>query len=77
MGIFLKNCIDCGELFKGGESALICEPCMEKNRSDWDKVRAYLHTHKEVTAGACAEATGVPDRVIRLFIKQERIRIVG
>lgn len=77
MAIFMKNCIGCHTLFKGGEDDMCCKECLDLYREDWDKVRGFLHFHKDVKVGDVVEQTGVAEKVIRLFIKQEKIRVVG
>ncbi|MDR0963477.1 MAG: hypothetical protein LBM60_02530 [Clostridium sp.] len=72
------RCEQCGGvmIFKGvGEYA--CEDCGLLAYDDYGKVRLYIETHPGANSSDIEEGTGVPGRVIRRLLREERIEIAA
>ena len=69
-------CKECGGVmvYKGvGEYK--CEDCGILDYDDYGKARNYIETHHGATAAQVSEATGVPQKTIRIMLKESRLEI--
>ncbi|SMC35515.1 hypothetical protein [Papillibacter cinnamivorans] len=72
-GYTVKTCEYCGRLFQSIGTD-ICSACSEKLDRDFVKVREYIYENPEnVSIADILENTEVPEKVIRLFLKEGRI----
>ena len=58
----LRYCTECGRLFAyPGYGPNICRDCLNKDQTDFDKVREYLETHDSSLPKTVVD-TGVPPK---------------
>ncbi|MGN0156954.1 MAG: hypothetical protein ACI39N_06875 [Lachnospiraceae bacterium] len=71
-----RNCKSCGEAMEyRGLGEYVCEKCDIREFDDYGKVRNYIETHRGATAIEIEQETGVPKRVIRQLLREERIAV--
>lgn len=73
-----RICEKCGGvmIFKGvGEYR--CEDCNELAYDDYGRVRLYIEEHKGATAAEIESAIGVPQRTIRMMLKEGRLEVAA
>lgn len=73
-----RTCEKCGGvmIFKGvGEYH--CEDCGTVAYDDYGKVRLYIEQHRGATAAEIESAIGVPQRTIRLMLKEGRLEVTA
>ena len=71
-----RVCKECGGvmIFKGvGEYH--CEDCGAVDYDDYGKVRLYVEQHPGATISDTEAATGVPHKVIRQLLREERLEV--
>ncbi|NLM04468.1 MAG: MerR family transcriptional regulator [Clostridiales bacterium] len=71
----LRNCANCGRAFAYIGSDL-CSRCGDSDEDDFKKVKLYLYDHPGATIREVSEETGVEERKILRFLKEDRIEIV-
>lgn len=71
-----RICRRCGREFTDS-ATLLCPICYTPDEEAFVKVRDYLRDFPGRKAEEVCEATGVPTRIIRKFLRQERLEIVG
>lgn len=69
----LRYCTECGRLFAyPGYGPNICRDCLNKDQTDFDKVREYLETH-DSSLPKTAIDTGVPPKKLYQWVREERL----
>ncbi|GGG06212.1 hypothetical protein [Paenibacillus abyssi] len=68
----LTNCAGCGQLILKKQS-LFCNPCIEEQKADVEKVKDYLQTHPNPSLLDLHEATGIPLKTLHLLMKDSVI----
>lgn len=72
-GYTVRTCEYCGRLFQSLGTG-VCSACSEKLDRDFVKVREYIYDSPEsVSIADILEHTDVPEKAIRLFLKEGRI----
>ncbi len=70
----VRQCKKCGRLFQY-TSGLVCPECSEKIDRDFVLVRDYLYKHEQADIKEISENTGVEEKQILVFLKEERLSI--
>ena len=66
-------CAECGgEMVYKGVGEYQCEQCKAVVYDDYGKVRLYVEQHPGATISETEAATGVPHKVIRQLLREER-----
>ena len=64
----LRYCASCEKLFSAIGNTKLCPECREKEAEQERKVTDYVREHQGVTIKDAAEATGVPDRILKRMV---------
>lgn len=64
-----------GELVYKGVGEYQCGQCGDVVYDDYGKVRLYVEQHPGATIGETEAATGVPHKVIRRLLREERMEV--
>ena len=71
-----NTCAECGgELVYKGVGEYRCEQCKAVVYDDYGKVRLYVEQHPGATIADTEAATGVPHKVIRQLLREERLEV--
>lgn len=62
-------CKICSKFFEQNGSAT-CPECLKKDKLQYDKVRAYVETHRGATVLDVINATGIPFKTIMRFVEE-------
>ncbi len=69
-------CAECGgEMIYKGVGEYQCEQCKAVVYDDYGKVRLYVEQHPGATISDTEAATGVPHKVIRQLLREERLEV--
>lgn len=70
----LRNCSKCGRVFayKGVD---VCIRCLDGEEDQFKLVKEYLYDHPGATVNELSEATGVSERQILRYLRENRIEI--
>ncbi|OPJ56057.1 TIGR03826 family flagellar region protein [Alkalithermobacter paradoxus] len=71
----LINCRKCGRAFGSVNGEQYCSKCRDDDHDDFIKVRDYLYDNPGATVKEVSEETGVSEKKILKFLKEERIEI--
>ncbi|KXZ39056.1 flagellar operon protein TIGR03826 [Alkalithermobacter thermoalcaliphilus JW-YL-7 = DSM 7308] len=71
----LINCSKCGRTFGSVNGEKYCSKCRDDDYDDFVKVRDYLYDNPKSTIKEVSEETGVSEKKILKFLKEERIEI--
>ena len=66
----LKNCQQCGKIFRPVNREKICRDCMIKNEEKEREVLQYVRDNPGVTMKEAADATGVSDKFVKNMANQ-------
>lgn len=69
----VKNCYLCGALTKN-ESGL-CDDCQEENQYKLRKIKDFLWDHPNSTVHKIHKETGVDEKLIRKYIREDKFII--
>lgn len=69
----VKNCKACGKLFNVMASERICPDCQKKLEDKFQEVKSYLEDNPNSSVDAVSEATKVPTKQIRQWVREERL----
>ncbi|MGI6176575.1 MAG: MerR family transcriptional regulator [Christensenellales bacterium] len=72
----IRQCRMCDGLFQYIGNP-ICMNCMDELDRMFIKVREYLHDHSEADVAEVSEKTGVDQKYILKFLKEERLSLSG
>jgi flagellar operon protein (TIGR03826 family) len=72
----LTNCQECGKVFASAGSK-VCPNCRQSEEEKFKLVKDYLWDHPNSTVPAVSEATGVEEKTIIKFIKEDRLQSEG
>lgn len=76
MSANIRQCKDCGMIFQSlGDS--VCPDCRESRDGAFIKVRDYIYGHPSANLMDISAATGVAERLILEFLKEDRLSISG
>ena len=71
-----NTCAECGgELVYKGVGEYRCEQCKAVVYDDYGKVRLYVEQQPGATIADTEAATGVPHKVIRQLLREERLEV--
>lgn len=74
MGMDIRQCKMCGKLFQTyGDS--ICMNCVDEKDRSFLLVRDYIYAHSKADVAEISEKTGVQQRWILDFLKEERLSL--
>lgn len=69
-------CTRCGRLFDyQGFGGLYCHACRERDTVDFDKVRTYINQNGRSTIFEVVEATGIPEKYVKQYLREGRLEI--
>ena len=71
----LKNCVKCGRAFAYVDSDL-CSRCGGGDEDDFKKVKLYLYDHPGANVVEVSEETGVSEKQILRYLRENRIEII-
>ena len=72
------TCEECGgELVYKGVGEYRCEQCDAVVYDDYGKVRLYVEQHPGATISETEAGTGVPHKVIRQLLREERLEVAA
>lgn len=71
----IKQCSQCKGIFQVYANESICPKCMEKLDQDYMKVRDYLYQHPRADIMELTEGTGVAEKHILNFLREERLSL--
>lgn len=66
-----------GELTYRGVGEYQCESCGDVVYDDYGKVRLYVEQHPGATIAEAEAGTGVPHKVIRQLLREERLEVAA
>lgn len=72
----LAKCVRCEDLFDKGDNS-VCPACRPDEDCDFEKVRACLEGHPEISAEAVAELAEVPLKVVMRMVDQGAVTNVS
>lgn len=72
----LINCQECGKIFASAGQQ-VCPACKESDEKKFKLVKDFLWDNPNSTIGVVSEATGVEEKVIIKFIKENRLQSEG
>lgn len=71
----LRNCSNCGRAFAYVNSDL-CSRCGGSDEDDFKKVKMYLYDHPGANVIEVSEETGVTEKKILRYLRENRIEII-
>lgn len=71
----VKQCSECRGIFQAYANETICPKCREKLDRDYVKVRDYLYVHPRADVPELAKETGVDEKYILNFLREERLSL--
>lgn len=69
----VKNCKACGKVFNAVSNEKICPECQKKLEEKFQEVKQFLTENPNSTVDAVSEATRVPTKQIRHWVREERL----
>ncbi|CCU80833.1 flagellar protein [Halanaerobium saccharolyticum subsp. saccharolyticum DSM 6643] len=72
----LINCQECGKVFASAGQK-VCPNCRKSEEEKYELVKDYLWDHPNSTVKTVSEATGVEEKLIIKFIKDNRLQSDG
>jgi len=69
----VKNCYICGDLTKNNSG--LCDDCQEENQYKLRKIKDYLWDHPNSTVKKVHKETGVDEKLIRKYIREDKFII--
>ena len=69
----VSNCYICGDLTKNQSG--LCDDCQEKNQYKLRKIKDYLWDHPNSTVKKVHKETGVEEKLIRKYIREDKFII--
>ena len=69
----VKNCRRCRRLFNYLSGQQICPACKEEIEQQFQKVKAYIQDHRNVSVVEVAEECEVEESLIRQWVREERL----
>jgi len=70
----IRQCSNCGRLFQSFGNA-ICMDCTDEMDRCYIQVRDYIYAHPEATIAEITEQTGVKEKWIMEFLREERLTL--
>lgn len=74
MGANIRQCRQCGKLFQTFGSG-ICPGCAEELDRCFKVVKSYLYDHPDANVFETAQSTGVSEKIILDFLREDRLSI--
>lgn len=71
--VAIKNCARCGRLFTGVDD--ICPACLAEEQEEFDRVRAYLISHRNASVAEVSAQTGVAVAQIHRWVRAGRLKV--
>ncbi len=71
MGI--KNCRKCGKMFNYISGEAICPQCREAAEAKFQEVKKFVQENKQATINEIVDSCGVDSKVIKQWIREERL----
>ena len=72
----VKNCKSCGRLFNYiGGGPKICQSCQKELEEKFQEVKAFLKKNPKAPLAIVTEETGVTEKQIKQWIREERLTI--
>lgn len=72
----LINCQECGKVFASAGQK-VCPDCSKSEEEKYELVKDYLWDHPNSTVKTVSDATGVEEKLIIKFIKENRLQSEG
>jgi flagellar operon protein (TIGR03826 family) len=72
----LINCRECGKVF-ASTGQKVCPDCRKSEEEQFELVKDYLWDHPNSKITKVSEATGVEEKIIIKFIKENRLQSSG
>ena len=69
----VTNCRGCGILFNYISGPQLCPNCQKKSEERFQKVKTYVQENKNTTLEKIAEETETPLKLIKQWIREERL----
>lgn len=73
----LKNCKNCGVLFKTSRKETLCIKCIEEELEAFKIVREYVYDNPEALIMEVVEATGSTKAKILQYVREGRLILIG
>ncbi|UUZ79518.1 hypothetical protein LJK88_30860 [Paenibacillus sp. P26] len=70
----VDHCPKCGKVYQKNLRNL-CQSCIDSYEDDYNRCNAYLRDHRKSTNAELSQATGVSERQIIGFIKENKLPI--
>ncbi len=71
------NCERCHKVFQPTANQKECPTCKQADELDFRRIKDYLYDHPGATASEVATVLNVSMRVIKFYLKEERLEIIG
>lgn len=71
------ECIRCHRLFQSPNGEEICAKCAGEEDEEFGKIREYLSAHRGASSSDVMREVGVSLKLIKRYLKQERLEIIG
>ena len=68
-----RACRACGKIFNYISGIAICDACKKKREEQFQEVKKYINDHRGATMEEVTEETGVSQKLLRQWIKEERL----
>lgn len=69
----VKNCKACKKLFNVVSNEVLCPSCLKKLEEKFQEVKKYVDENPNSSVEVVAEATKVPTKQIRKWVREERL----
>lgn len=70
------NCSICGRLIENNNFRSVCQQCMEKDMSDFDRIRDFLYIHPRAKVFEVSTILDIPVPVIKRYLREGRLEII-
>lgn len=68
-----RSCRACGKMFNYFSGVAICDDCKKKREEQFQEVKKFINDNRGATIDEITEETGVSQKLIRQWIKEERL----
>ncbi len=73
----VRNCVRCGKIFLPTVGRPYCPDCADTEMALFESVKEYLKKHPGASVIQVSQATGVPVKKIREYVKEGRLFSAG
>ncbi|MGE5708404.1 MAG: hypothetical protein ACM3YO_08725 [Bacteroidota bacterium] len=70
----LENCPLCGKVFRRTSNLISCPACQVKEKETFERLRDYFWENRTATLQDVLSATGISEKLVRSFLKGERLK---